>query len=163
MLFRTLSFTLHDNFNFKYMKKLLATLFFAMCTLLTFAQTHGDQLINCKWYNLSGTNRIQFKKENNGTYTARVIWLSEPNGKDGNPRLDTKNPDKTRRNNKLVGTPIVWGLKFEDGKWIDGTLYSPTKGITAKGSVTINDKGELVLKGTKFGISQTETFKKESL
>ncbi|MGL4331982.1 MAG: DUF2147 domain-containing protein [Bacteroidales bacterium] len=145
------------------MKKTLATLFFIMSALLTFAQNNGDQLVNCKWYNLSGTNRIQFKKEANGTYTARVIWLSEPNDKDGKPRLDLKNPDKSRRSNKLQGTPIVWGLKYENGKWIDGTLYSPTKGITAKGSVSLNDKGELILKGTKFGISQTETFKKESL
>lgn len=141
----------------------LVTLFFIISMLFTFAQNNGDQLVNCKWYNLSGTNRIQFKKEANGTYSARVIWLSEPNGKDGKPRLDLNNPDKSRRSNKLVGTPIVWDLKYEDGQWIGGILYSPTKGITAKGSVALNNKGELVLKGTKFGISQTELFKKENL
>lgn len=145
------------------MRKYVAILLLILTSGLTFAQSNGDQLINCKWYNLSGTNKIQFKKESNGTYTARVIWLSEPNGKDGKPRLDLKNPDKSKRTNKLVGTPIVWGLKYANGKWEDGTLYSPTKGITAKGSVTINDKGELVLKGIKFGISQTETFKRENL
>ncbi|MGL5228939.1 MAG: DUF2147 domain-containing protein [Bacteroidales bacterium] len=144
------------------MKRLFLMLISIMFVSLTFAQG-GDKLINCKWYNTSGTNKIQFKKENNGTYTARVIWLSEPNNKEGKPRLDIKNPDKSKRTNKLVGTPIVWGLKYEDGKWVDGTLYSPTKGITAKGSVTINDKGELVLKGTKFGISQTETFVRQNL
>ncbi|MGL5318471.1 MAG: DUF2147 domain-containing protein [Bacteroidales bacterium] len=144
------------------MRNLFTSIFFVI-TMVVFAQSNGDQLINCKWFNNSGTNRIQFKKESNGKYTARVIWLAEPNDKQGNPLLDAKNPDKERRGNKLIGTPILWGLKFEDGKWVDGTLYSPSKGITVKGSVTINQNGELVLKGTKFGISQTEVFKKESL
>lgn len=145
------------------MKKILLMLTLLVSAITLQAQHKGDHLINCKWHNVSGSNRIQFVKESNGTYTGRVIWLAEPNDKEGKPRLDVKNPDKARRSNKLLGTTIVWGLTFDNGQWSDGTLYSPTKGLEVKGSVKINAKGELELKGTKFGISQTEVFKQEKL
>ncbi|MGL4326104.1 MAG: DUF2147 domain-containing protein [Tannerellaceae bacterium] len=145
------------------MKKFFSLFILCMISAMAMAQTGGDALINCVWNNTSGTNKIQFFKESNGTYYAKIVWLKDALNSDGTPKLDTKNPDKAKRSDKLKGTSVVWGLKYEDGKWADGTLYSPTKGMIVKGSVTLNDKGQLMLKGTKWGISQTETFNKEAL
>ena len=42
--------------------------------------------------------RVRVTKNPDGTYKAQNYYLKYPNGKDGKPLLDKKNPDKSLRN-----------------------------------------------------------------
>ena len=59
--------------------------------------------------------------------------------------LDTKNPDKALRSRKLLGVPLLTGLKADGGRWT-GRGYSPKEGRNFNAKVTI-ENGKLNLRG----------------
>ena len=59
--------------------------------------------------------------------------------------LDAKNPDKALRGRKLLGVPLLTGLKADGGRWT-GRGYSPKEGRNFNAKVTI-ENGKLNLRG----------------
>ena len=57
-------------------------------------------------------------------YCGKFSWLEDPES------LDTKNPDESKRSQKLLGMNFVWGFEFDDDEWSDGNIYDPRSGKT---------------------------------
>lgn len=95
--------------------------------------------------------------ENNGKYYGKPVWMKEPE------MLDSKNPDISKRNQKVFGSNAIRDFVF-DGKdtWAKGYIYDPNNGKTYDCKITRDEKGNLNVRGY-IGISligRTEYFVK---
>jgi len=77
-----------------------------------------------------------------GRYCGKIGGLKEPNNPDGTDKLDTNNPDPSRRNRKIIGLNIVWGFRYDGEKrWVNGSIYDPDNGKTYSCKMNLeNDK-----------------------
>ena len=105
------------------------------------------------WEADEGNAKIEVYKQDQVHYAAKIVSLAEPNDKKGRPLMDTKNPDKTKRNRPLVGLTIVKDLIYLDNKWL-GTLYTPRFGKTTEGTLQLMDDGRLKVTGSVRGFSR---------
>ncbi len=69
---------------------------------------------------------------------------------------DGKNPDKDKRDRKLLGLPIFWNLSAEGDSW-KGKGYTPKEGRTFNAALT-PDGDTLHVKGCVFIICRTVTW-----
>lgn len=93
-------------------------------------------------------------------YYGVITWLQNP-VKDGKPRVDANNPDKSKRTNPIIGLIILTGFKFDgDDEWKGGDIYDPQNGKTYSCFLYLKDKNTIKLRGY-IGISlfgRTETW-----
>ena len=151
------------------MKKILLTLtLFLMGTAALLAQGLNDKADNIlgNWRATRGgeVSKVKVSRSADGTYMAQVYWVEVDKDKNGNKKLDRKNPDKSLRNTPCDQIVLIQGLKYnaEKKQW-DGTeVYDPTKGIRAKCVVRFEDDGRLRIKGSILGISQSAYWEKLS-
>ena len=151
------------------MKKILLTLtLFLMGTAALLAQGLNDKADNIlgNWRATRGgeVSKVKVSRSADGTYMAQVYWAEVDKDKNGNKKLDRKNPDKSLRNTPCDQIVLIRGLKYnaEKKQW-DGTeVYDPTKGIRAKCVVRFEDDGRLRIKGSFLGISQSAYWEKLS-
>ena len=140
------------------MKKIFYTLLFIFCGSFVFGQSE-DAIVGT-YLKADGKSKVEFYKAG-ATYSGKVVWLNEPNDKDGKPKKDVKNPDKSLREKPLMGLVTITGLKYDgNGKYIEGKAYRPAEGDEVKFKVTVNNDGTISVTGTKFGFSKTEVWKK---
>jgi len=129
------------------------------CGSFIFAQK-ADDLVGT-YLKADGKSKVEFYKSGT-TYSGKVVWLKEPNDEKGNPKKDPKNPDKSLRERPLLGMVTITGLKYDgEGKYIEGKAYRPAEGDEVKFSVKVKGDGTIDVKGTKYGFSKTETWKKQ--
>ncbi|MEM6346237.1 MAG: DUF2147 domain-containing protein [Bacteroidota bacterium] len=140
------------------MKSVLITfsLFLLATTFSSMAPLEADQICG-KWLNEEKSSQIEiFEKA--GKYYGKVIWIKEPNGPEGKPKLDLNNPDESLRDRPILGLVIISDLNFKDGKWINGKIYAPGAGQTADCNIELNQKGELELSVSKSFFSKTKVW-----
>lgn len=123
------------------------------------AQNPADKIIGV-WLNEDKTTKIEIFKDGN-TYSGKIIWLTQPNDKNGNPRLDKNNPDPDKRNQKILGLTIITSLKYSSNKWSGGTLYGPKRGQYASCSFFLKSSEQLQITVSKGILSETKTWTKE--
>ncbi|MFO7829732.1 MAG: DUF2147 domain-containing protein [Bacteroidales bacterium] len=75
---------------------------------------------------------------------------------------DIHNPDKSKRGQRLLGKVIISGLEFDhqSGKWINGVIYAPQKGLTLDLTIIKTNGKTLEAKGSKFFFSKTITWER---
>ena len=136
----------------------LITIFAFVCTIAK-AQTKEYDVIG-NWLTAGKEPaKIQIFKSGNKFY-GKIIWLknSTDNGK---PKVDNNNPDKTKRNNPVIGLVILTGFKFDgNDEWKGGDIYDPESGKTYSSYFYVKDKITLKVRGY-VGISllgRTETW-----
>ena len=119
------------------MKRLLATVVllglvvFLLAPAVALAEGGGDAILG-KWVTTGQKSVVEIYKCGD-EYCGKIIWLKEPLDKEGKEKLDTKNPDESKRDRKIVGLQILSGFKYKgDNKWGDGKIYDPEKGKTYK-------------------------------
>lgn len=108
--------------------------------LFTMGQKNADQLLG---YYMSPDETSIFKFYKNGDkYFAKSVWMKRPS------RLDTLNPDVSKRSQKILGSVLVWDFVY-DGKnnWSKGYVYDANKGKIYKSKITRDNKGNLVVRG----------------
>lgn len=139
------------------MKRTFLALVTLLLTITTYAQTKADQL-NGIWTNEQKTIRIEFFKSSTD-YAAKIVWLAEPNDENGKPKLDVENPNTALRKNTLVGTVIIYNLKF-DGKrtYNSGKIYAPRRGMTADCSIKLISPDKIEITGKKGLFNETKTW-----
>lgn len=99
--------------------------------LPAFAQTKpGDEI--CGKYSVTSPNsnntaKIEVYRAKDGTYQAKFIWTSA-NNPDGSTLRDVNNEDPAKRNRPIIGMVTIWGLKYVDGEYVDGSIYDPVSG-----------------------------------
>lgn len=137
----------------------LALFFFAVLGLSAQGLNEKADNILGNWRATRGgeVSKVKVTRSADGTYMAQVYWVEADKDKDGNKKLDRKNPDKSLRNTPCDRIVLIKGLKYNSEKkqW-DGTeVYDPTKGIRAKCVVSFEPDGRLRIKGSVLGISQS--------
>jgi uncharacterized protein (DUF2147 family) len=89
------------------------------------------------------------------TYSGKIVWLEEPlytaddeDGDEGEPKIDTNNPDPALQSRPIMGLEMMRGFVF-DGKetWKKGTIYDPDNGKTYKCKLRLGDGGVLNVRG----------------
>ena len=76
--------------------------------------------------------------------------------------LDIHNPDKSKRNNPIVGMEVIKDLEYnaDEKQWINGSMYGAEKGLVFDLEVTEYRKNEIVVVGSKFIFWKTLVWKR---
>ncbi|CAN5414050.1 DUF2147 domain-containing protein [soil metagenome] len=94
---------------------------FTIILLSTFTISLQAQSIYGKWN--TGRGGIIEIYECGSLLCGKLVNSNEPN------RLDSNNPDPSKRNDKLLGTNILRSFeKSSNTKWVDGKIYNPNNG-----------------------------------
>lgn len=131
----------------------------AAIAILSFAGTgtwQEDDVVGI-YYNQEKTAKIKVFLAMNDKYSGKIVWLKEPNDKNGHPKKDPNNPNKAKRDRNRIGMVILKSFVFNksDQKWEDGTVYDPNNGKTYNGYMKFegNDKNTLYLRGYISGMT----------
>jgi len=108
-----------------------------------------------KWKTDDGRSVISFYECGNSMCGKIDRFLvAEPKG----GALDAKNPDKSKRNRKLLGMPIFWNLS-PDADSFEGKGYSPEDGRYFNADVS-RDGSKLKVKGCVMVFCKSVSFTK---
>lgn len=107
--------------------------------------------------------RIQIFKGGNGLFHGKIVWMTRPNGDDGKPLADDKNPDRGKRKNHLMGLQILRDFKMEKADlWTGGRIYDPENGSEYQCKMSLLNENTLQVRGfigfSLFG--RTDTWKR---
>ena len=127
------------------MKKLIATSIALILCVTVFAQKINEDIVLGTWLTGSGKGKVQIYKTG-VEYNGKIVWLKEPTYPDGSVKVDKHNPDKEKQTAPILGLNMLKGFIFNDGKWIDGTIYDPENGKTYSCKITYRD-GKLDVRG----------------
>jgi len=123
-----------------------------------FSQTKGDDIVGIWLTSGKEPAKIHIYKSGD-KYYGKIIWLKNltDNGKE---RTDANNPDKTKRNNPVIGLIILIAFKFDgDDEWNGGDIYDPESGKTYSSYIYLKDKNMLKVRGyvgvSLFGRTET--------
>lgn len=140
--------------------KIPALLLCLMLPVLLFAQKHADDIVGIWMVN---ENKAKIQVYRSGTkYYGKIIWLKEPNRKDGKQKVDAHNPDPKKRNNSVIGLVVLKDFVFDDGVWNSGDIYDPSSGNEYSCKITMPDRNTMKVRGY-LGISlfgRTEIWKR---
>ena len=136
------------------------------CAMLAVVPAFSQASLNSKADNIVGEyltdrggskSKVRVTKAADGTYTAQLFWVENPNDAKGNKRKDVNNPDRNLRNVDIDKVVIVKGLKYlkDDKMWGDAKIYDPSKGIRVNVTAEFVSANKLKLRGTVFGIGTT--------
>jgi uncharacterized protein (DUF2147 family) len=119
----------------------------------------SDKIVGV-WLNEEKSNKIEIYKVSD-TYSGKIVWIEQL---ESNSELDPKdknNPNPKMRSRSILGMDIITGLKYSNGKWENGTLYIPQKGIYAPCTVELHADSKLSLVVSKGRFSRTKTWIRE--
>lgn len=98
--------------------------------------------------------------ENNGKYFGKITWLKKPNNSKGIPFTDSENPDKSKRNQPLIGLLILKDFYYSNNEWTGGTIYDPESGKTYTCTMWLENTNTLKVRGYWGLFYQTQTWTK---
>lgn len=128
------------------MKKIKSTvvmLFVAITSLM--AQNREDAIIGV-WQTDTKDAKMEIFKSGN-LYYGKLLWgdkIVEADGKTS--KKDSNNPDAKLKTRNIIGIVNLSGLKYENGTYVDGTIYDPPSGKTYDCKAWI-ENGKLQLRG----------------
>lgn len=127
------------------------------------AQVKADDIVGIWLTAGKEPAKIQIYKSG-GKYHGKIVWLKYPTS-NGKQKVDNNNPDKSKRNQPIIGLLILKDFNFDSGEWEDGTIYDPESGKTYDCNISLKDKDTLKVRGY-IGISlfgRTESWTRSSL
>lgn len=82
-------------------------------------------------------------------FKGKIVWLKEPNDKEGKPKIDILNPERRLRSRPVLNMVNMTGFMYNDTEktWEDGFVYYPDSGETLLGSIYLKDTDTLILTG----------------
>lgn len=128
------------------MKKPGILITFLLSTFFLSAQQIRADAILGTWLNATGKAEILLYKTGNDFF-GKIVWLREPNGSDGKPKLDINNPDPAERSKPIIGTVILRSFVFDRDEWTGGRIYDPQNGKDYKCIIKLKDPQTLSLRG----------------
>jgi hypothetical protein len=84
--------------------------------------------------------RIRFERAQDGTYVGIVSWSADP-------KKDVHNKDPKLRDRPLVGSVLMWHLRYDDGEYVDGYVYNPEDGGTYRLKAEVLGPESLKIRG----------------
>jgi len=127
------------------------------------AQVKADDIVGVWLTGGKEPAKIQIYKSG-PKYYGKIAWLKNPT-ENGKPKVDSKNPDKSKQSQPVMGLTILKDFSFDTDEWNDGTIYDPESGKTYSCHMTLKDKNTLKVRGY-IGISllgRTEIWTKNAL
>ena len=123
------------------MKKGLSLLFLLVCSALAL-YAGGDDIVGV-WLDDEGNGKTEYVSAGDGVYKAKCVWLAKDKEKDGSPLKDKKNPDKSKRQQTVVGADVMTvTYEPEKGRYKMDWAYDPSWGLAVKNSGYITVKGD---------------------
>lgn len=130
------------------MKYLLSFILIFTSVFVVRAQDAANTILGV-WKNGEGTGHIEIYKTTSGHFAGKIIWLKEPiDPETGKPKLDKRNPDKTKRNVPTLGLVNMHGFKYDtDDKEWNGFIYDPKNGKEYSCKASMKDANTLKVRG----------------
>jgi uncharacterized protein (DUF2147 family) len=119
------------------------------------AGTMKDDIVGI-WWSPEQKTKVKIVEMDDKIYGKIIAVRPESKNK-----LDSKNPDSTLKDQKILGLDILKGFVFHNQVWTDGTIYDPENGKTYNCKMWLDGKN-LSIRGY-VGISlfgRTVTFTK---
>ena len=140
--------------------KYITSLLLILTTIAAMPQTKSNDITG-KWINEEGTAHFEIYQTGD-YYSAKIIWLSNPQNDKGEAKIDKNNPDKSLRTRPVLNMTILTGLTFSPEKscWVNGTIYSPEKGMYADCKVSMSAVNELKITASKHLFTSTKNWKR---
>ncbi len=137
----------------------------ALAAALIVAGLTGSALADPKGVWLSGSGKSHVKlapcSDDADKLCGEIVWLRSPNSKDGKPRRDVKNEDKSLRKRPIMGLQVLWDLEYEgNGEWEDGEIYNPEDGETYDAEMEEVNANTLKVSGCVWFICKEQTWKR---
>lgn len=131
------------------MRKVYAV-FLAASVLLLAARAYATEpeadAILGRWYTEADQSIVEIYKSGE-CYYGKIVWLKEPQNSDGTEKVDSHNPDESKRSRKILGMDIVTGFRYDDSSaWKSGKIYDPNSGKTYSCNARL-DKNRLNIRG----------------
>ena len=101
--------------------------------------------------------KVRVTRLADGTYRAQVYWVERDCDESGRKILDSKNPDRSLRQTPYDQIVLFNGLKYnaKDNCWDGAKIYDPQRGIRANMRADFTPKGNLRIRGSLLGITET--------
>ncbi len=127
------------------MKKIQLLVLTLLMALVIHAQP-GDEIIGT-WINQTGEGKIKIFRSGEYFY-GNLVWLKNPLNDKGQPKLDEKNPDASKRSRKVQGLLLLTGFSYDapNKQWINGQIYDPKSGKLYSCKMYI-ENGKLNIRG----------------
>lgn len=132
------------------------SVFFLLFPFSLTAQKAANDIIGI-WVNEEETSHIEIY-EDDGLFFGKIDWMIRSIDDNGEPFKDKRNPDPELQDRPIQGLIIISRLRYKNGVWKGGKIYSPKRGITANCNALIDESGRLNLKVSKSIFSQTKYF-----
>jgi uncharacterized protein (DUF2147 family) len=105
------------------------------------------------WINHTGKGAVEIRPCGQSGASAKalcgfIVWLKEPNKKNGEPLTDGYNPDPAKRKRTICGLPVLGSLQRVSQGWDNGWVYDPEQGAQFDAAI-VAGKTQLVLTGYK--------------
>ena len=107
------------------------------------------------WYNDSGKGAVEIRpcgvsgREAN-KLCGFIVWLKNPNFKDGKPLTDGYNSDPSKRHRPICGLPVLGNLqRSSEGGYDFGWVYDPEQGQAFDAAIQLHSADRLILTGYK--------------
>jgi len=124
--------------------------------IFSFTSSDSADKIVGVWLSQIKDGKIEIYK-NNGKYYGKIVWIKEPNSKNGKPIIDGNNPKANLKSRPLLFLNIINDLVYHDGEWSGGTVYDPKEGKTYDCKIWFED-GQLKLRGYLGWFYDTKTW-----
>ena len=122
------------------MKTCLLTLILALCSLNISAQGGADRITGVYLAKLSRNDaKVKVFRHQDG-YRMQIFWLKETKYPDGKLKVDSKNPDTSKRSTPMSQVVLVDKVTYEDGIWKNGRIYDPTSGKSYKVELSLDGR-----------------------
>ena len=118
------------------------------------AQQKFDKIVG-NWLNEDKTSKIEIYKVGD-TYSGKIVWLAELGKNPERKPKDKNNPKPELRNRNILGMDIITGLQYSAGKWVNGTIYTPKRGIYAECEVELLSNERLKIIVSKSGFTRAQ-------
>ena len=137
------------------MKKYGFVLFFA--ALVGFSGGTFAKGAKGLWVGEDGMAKMKVAVCEGDTLCAKIIWLREPNDKNGKPLIDSNNGEPRLRQRPIMGLPVAYDMKqTHSNKWA-GRVYDPKRGgQTYTGYLTLLNDGRMQVQGCLGFLCQSE-------
>lgn len=131
-----------------------ALLSFMLLTLLSVnATAQSANAVVGEWLNQDEDAKVTIYKQGS-KYYGKVSWLLEPKDDNGVDRVDEENPDKSKRNQKIMGLVLLKDFEWDgsDKEWKRGSIYDPKNGKTYSCYMKLMDNNKLKIRGFVMGM-----------
>ena len=138
------------------MKHLLGTLVIICIATSTFAQ--ADNILGT-WITADKKGNVEIYKTTSGAYYGKIVWMAEPNDPvTGKPKVDSKNPEASKRIQTILGSLTFINFTYDDGEYTGGKIYDCRDGKMYIGKLWLNADGTLSMRGYVGFLYSTETW-----